>query len=113
MLVGMTTPVHLAINTGVYVLVGYSGLVEVNATDLALLFAAELIDLDHLFSTPIYHPRRNPFHTHFLHRSWKAVLIISLLMCFFRPLLFLGIGLLSHMVVDYWYVKIYCSNKQK
>ena len=103
----MITPIHLIFDLGVYSLVNKISIANANSVDLLLLFSAELIDLDHLLSKPIYHPRRNPFKTHILHRNWLVILIISILFILYRPVLFLGIGLLSHLIVDYVYVKIY------
>lgn len=96
--------VHLAFDIIIYLLLGK--LIPTNLFDLILLFSINLIDLDHLFAKPIYHPKRNPFITHFLHKPWKILLIITILTLFFRPILFLGIGLLSHLFLDYLYVKI-------
>ena len=76
-----------------------------NYIDLVLVLSSNLIDLDHLFSNPIYHPKRNPFITHFLHKRWKVAIIFSILVLFYRPLMFLGIGLLLHFFLDYLYIK--------
>ena len=98
---------HLIFNLGAYFLVNKIDIVDANNVDLLFLFSAELIDLDHLLSKPIYHPRRNPFETHILHKKWLIILTISILLMLYRPVLFLGIGLLTHLLIDYAYVKIY------
>ena len=103
----MITPIHLIFDLGAYLLVNKIDIVGANNVDLLLLFSAELIDLDHLLSKPIYHPRRNPFKTHILHKKWPIILTISILLMLYRPVLFLGIGLLTHLLVDYLYVKVY------
>jgi len=103
----MITPIHLIFDLGAYLLVNKIDIVATNNIDLLLLFSAELIDLDHLLSKPIYHSRRNPFKTHFLHKNWLVIITISILFILYRPVLFLGIGLLSHLFVDYCYVKLY------
>ena len=103
----MLTPVHLLFDLGIYSIMDKANIVAINNADLWLLFSAELIDLDHLFSRPIYHSRRNPFKTHFLHKKWLAIITISILLVFYRPTLFLGIGLSSHLLMDYFYIKIY------
>lgn len=103
----MTTPIHLIFDLGAYFLVNKMPLIDVGSADLLFLFSAELIDLDHLLSKPIYHPRRNPFKTHILHKKWPLILVVSLLLFLYRPVLFLGVGLLTHLLVDYFYVKIY------
>ena len=109
----MTTPVHLIFDLGAYFLVNQVSFIDVNNFDLLLLFSAELIDLDHLLSKPIYHPRRNPFETHILHKKWPMILIASLFFLLYRPVLFLGIGLLTHLLVDFLYVKIYRLKSSK
>ncbi|EKD66506.1 MAG: hypothetical protein ACD_49C00038G0040 [uncultured bacterium (gcode 4)] len=103
----MITPVHIAFDLGVYFVLKEAGLVTTNNLDLLFLISAQLIDLDHLFSRPIYHPRRNWFKTHFLHKNWLGVIIISLVFMLYRPLLFLWIGLISHIFLDFIYLKIY------
>ena len=103
----MITPIHLLFDFGVYFLVNKINIVDTNSIDLLLLFSAELIDLDHLVSKPVYHSRRNPFQTHIIHKNWLALSALSILFILYRPTLFLGMGLLSHLFVDYCYVKIY------
>jgi len=100
----MITPIHIAINLIVYFISG--SFIKITTTDLILLLSAELIDLDHLFSKPIYHPKRNPFKTHFLHKHYLIIIFISIILLFIRPTLFLGIGLLSHLILDYVYIRI-------
>ncbi|MFH0854851.1 MAG: DUF6122 family protein [bacterium] len=104
----MITPIHLIFDLAAYSLANKINIVATNNIDLLLLFSAELIDLDHLLSKPIYHPRRNPFKTHILHKKWPIILTISILFMLYRQVLFLGIGLLAHLLVDYFYVKVYC-----
>jgi len=101
----MTTPTHLAANLAVYLVLQKTGIATPNATDVVLLFSSNLIDLDHLLARPIYHPHRNPFVTHPLHKQWMAILILSVAFLFYRPLLFLGIGMLTHLFLDYLYIK--------
>ncbi|MFA5993815.1 MAG: DUF6122 family protein [Parcubacteria group bacterium] len=109
----MTTPIHLIFDLGAYFLVDKIPFINANNVDLLLLFSTELIDLDHLLSKPIYHPRRNPFKTHILHKKWPMILIASFFLLLYRPVLFLGIGLLTHLLVDYFYVKIYHLKSSK
>ena len=100
----MTTPTHVISNLVVVVMAQQIG-INLGVYDLFLILLSNLIDLDHLFSRPVYHPRRNPFVTHFLHKNWKIVLALSVLMFLNRNLLFLGIGLILHFFLDYVYVK--------
>ena len=96
----MITPIHILFNLLIYFILGKTLILTTNI-DLILLLCSELIDLDHLRAKPIYHPRRNSFKTHPLHKQWKIILIISLLLLFYRPLMFLGIGLISHFLLDF------------
>ena len=101
----MTTPTHVAVNLGVFLALMQIPSVAPNYTDLVLMLGSNLIDLDHLFSRPIYHPKRNSFTTHPLHKQWRVLLVLSILMLFIRPIVFLGIGLLLHLFLDYLYNK--------
>ncbi len=101
----MIIPVHVASDAIIYFLSGTSGLVQTTPVDLILILSAGLIDLDHLASRPIYHPRRNPFKVHPIHRNWKVVLVVAAGFLFFRPIMFLGIGLISQLFWDWVYIK--------
>tara|TARA_Y100000310_G_scaffold327735_1_gene394567 strand:- start:613 stop:933 length:321 start_codon:yes stop_codon:yes gene_type:complete len=101
----MITLIHILFDALIYLLINIFKLTSFNFLDLILLFSASLIDLDHLTAKPIYHPRRNPFKIHFLHRNWVFVLLAGIIMLFIRPVLFLGIGLISHLFLDLVYVK--------
>jgi len=102
----MTTPTHITADLIVFLVLMHVQNLNPNYTDLALIIGSNLIDLDHLFSKPIYHPKRNPFKTHFLHKQWKIIALLSVFsMFFYRPLLFLGIGLILHFFLDYLYIK--------
>lgn len=103
----MIIPIHVAVDSGIYLLTGKLGLIQTTPLDLILILSAGLIDLDHLASRPIYHPRRNPFKTHPIHKNWKIVLIIAFAMLFLRPVLFLGMGLISQLFLDWVYIKVY------
>ncbi|MDD2935161.1 MAG: DUF6122 family protein [Candidatus Pacebacteria bacterium] len=101
----MTTPTHIAVSLGTAVLISKFGITYVSNIDLILLFSAELMDFDHLFSKPIYHPKRDPFKTHFLHKNWITLFFVSIILLFIRSFAFLGIGILLHLLLDYIYVK--------
>jgi hypothetical protein len=100
----MTIPTHVAANLVVFGGLSLTAL-SPDGTDLILLISSNLIDLDHLFSKPIYHPRRNPFVTHPIHRHYCVVICVSLALLLYRPLMFLGIGVLVHFLLDYIYIK--------
>jgi len=101
----MTTPTHLVSNLVAFLILTHVQNLNPNYINLGLIIGSNLIDLDHLFSRPIYHPTRNPFKTHFLHKYWKIISIFSVLLFFYRPLVFLGIGLILHFFLDYLYIK--------
>ncbi len=101
----MIIPIHVLSDTAIYFLSG--NLIETTPADLVLILSAGLMDLDHLATRPIYHPRRNPFKVHPIHRNWKIVLVVAGVMLFFRPVLFLGIGLISQLFWDWVYIKRY------
>jgi len=102
----MLSPIHISFNLLLLSIIAYVKILNVSIIDLILLLSSEFIDLDHFFSRPVYHPKRNPFKTHFLHKKWLSIIIISLGLISFRPTTFLGIGLLSHLFLDWIYIKI-------
>ena len=57
-----------------------------------------LVDVDHVLADPIYDAMRCSIGFHPLH-SFYAVLLYCLL-CVFKPVRLLGIGLLIHMLLD-------------
>ncbi|MBU0999084.1 hypothetical protein KKG24_02125 [Patescibacteria group bacterium] len=101
----MITPTHVASNLIVFYALMHVQNINPNYIDLVLMLGSNLIDLDHLFSRPIYHPKRNPFKTHFIHKNWKIITFFAVLMLFYRPLMFLGIGLIMDFLLDFIYIK--------
>ncbi|OHA17398.1 MAG: hypothetical protein A2830_03965 [Candidatus Taylorbacteria bacterium RIFCSPHIGHO2_01_FULL_44_110] len=95
----------MATNLAVFLILSNIPGIEANYYDLALIISSNLVDLDHLFSRPIYHPKRNPFKTHFLHKKWMYMIALSFILFFVRPVMFLGVGLLLHFLLDYIYIK--------
>ncbi len=63
-----------------------------------LLVLTMLIDLDHLFATPIFDPNRCSINFHPLH-TYTAVAIYVVLL-FFKRTRILGIGLILHILTD-------------
>ncbi len=100
----MITPIHIIFDMILYLILIKTSLFNFNIIDILLLLSVNLMDLDHLFSKPIYHPKRNPFKTHFLHKNYIIILIVSFILILIRPITFLGIGLLSHLFLDYIYI---------
>lgn len=100
------TPVHFGFNLIIYYLFSVLFSIEFVFFNLIYLLLAELIDLDHLFSRPIYVKRRNSFKTHFFHKNWILVIIFAILIMFIStPFIFIGLGLLSHLTLDFIYIK--------
>jgi len=107
----MITPIHTIFNLAIYLGVSSLDFININYYDLIFLLSAELIDLDHLATKPIFAPHRNSFRTHPLHKAWPLILPIAILMIFYRPVLFLGIGLISHYLLDFIDTKYKFTNK--
>jgi len=100
----MLTPIHLIFDLLIYFIVGIK--YQTHWYDLALLLSVNLIDLDHLFTKPIYKHGRNSFKTHFLHRHWKWMVGLAAFCLLNRYTLFFGIGILSHFLLDWMDMKI-------
>ncbi len=104
--------IHIAINIGIYYIISLIFPVEFTALNCVFLVCAEFIDLDHLLSKPIYKKNRSSFATHFFHKAWLytmlfAIGLIILAQYIFHPIMYLGIGILSHLLVDYLYTKFW------
>lgn len=63
-----------------------------------LMIATMLVDLDHLFATPVYDPTRCSIGFHPLHELWFIALYVAL--CFVPGIRLIGIGLTIHMALD-------------
>ena len=64
-----------------------------------ILLLTMLVDLDHLFATPIFQANRCSIGFHPLH-SYYAIAVYFVLLFFKNPLRIIGIGLLFHMFTD-------------
>jgi len=64
----------------------------------AILLATMLVDLDHLFATPIFDPHRHSIGFHPLHTY--AAISLYVIMLWFPRLRWIAIGLLFHMGTD-------------
>lgn len=65
----------------------------------AIMIVTMLVDLDHLFASPLYDPNRCSIGFHPLH-SYIAI-ILYCLGTFFPKTRIISVGLLFHMIVDY------------
>ncbi len=64
-----------------------------------ILIATMLVDIDHLFISPVFQANRCSIGFHFLH-SFYAILIYVLLLFFRKPFRIIAIGLVFHMLTD-------------
>jgi hypothetical protein len=60
-----------------------------------------VVDLDHLFANPIYQADRCSINFHPLH-SYYAIALYILMIFIRRPFNIIGIGLLLHMLTDFF-----------
>jgi len=97
----MITLVHIIFNLTAYFSLSRIFSFEMELGIAILLISAELIDLDHLFSRPMIQRNRNSFKTHFFHKNWKIVILFAIILLFFNPAYAIGLGLISHMVLDF------------
>ncbi len=65
-----------------------------------VFLATMLVDLDHLFVSPIFQENRCSVGFHYLH-SIYAIAVYFLLLFFRKPFNIIGIGLLFHMFTDF------------
>lgn len=65
----------------------------------AIMILTMLVDLDHLFSNPIFDPNRCSIGYHPLHTFWAMAVYAALLLL--HPLRPAALGLLFHMFTDY------------
>lgn len=105
------TPIHFSFNIIIYYVISTITPVEFLLIPCIFLLLAEIIDIDHLFSKSAYRERRNPFKTRYLHKHWKFIIILAVLATPFYPALFFGIGLMSHLLLDYTYTKYWLKMK--
>ena len=64
-----------------------------------IMLATMLVDLDHLFATPLFDPDRCSINFHPLHTYW-AMGVYALLL-FFKKTRIIAVGLLFHMLTDF------------
>ncbi len=64
-----------------------------------IFLATMLVDLDHLFSSPIFDPNRCSINHHFLHTYYAIGAYVLLLIP--KKTRIIAIGLLFHMITDW------------
>jgi len=62
------------------------------------MIATMFVDLDHLLATPIYDPSRCSIGFHPLHTV--VPIVVYGLLCFIPKTRYIGIGLVTHMLLD-------------
>ncbi len=97
----MLTIIHAIFDMVLFLTIGKFTPINTTILDLLLILSVNLIDLDHIKAKPIFKKGRNSFKTHFIHKKWKIIILLASIMLFIRPLLFLGIGLISHLTLDH------------
>lgn len=65
-----------------------------------ILIATMLVDLDHVFATPIFDPNRCSIGFHPLHTPY-AIVVYIIMLFFPKTIRIIGIGLLLHMLTDF------------
>ncbi|MEX0291631.1 MAG: DUF6122 family protein [Flavobacteriaceae bacterium] len=65
---------------------------------MLILLAGILIDIDHLFASPVFDPTRCSINFHPLHSYW-AIAVYSVLL-FVKKTRILGLALLIHILAD-------------
>ncbi|HAE43005.1 MAG TPA: hypothetical protein DCG34_08840 [Clostridiales bacterium] len=68
--------------------------------DMYYFVGANIIDIDHLLSDPVYDPTRNSFESHIIHHNWLPVSFVSVLLTLTKYKWF-GLGILFHFFLDW------------
>ena len=63
------------------------------------MLATMLVDVDHLFATPIFDPGRCSINFHPLHTYWAMAVYV--VMFIFKKTRIIAVGLLFHMLTDF------------
>jgi len=63
-----------------------------------IMMATMIVDMDHLFATPIYDPTRCSIGYHPLHQPWFVAFYFVL--CIIPKTRLIGLGLFIHMCLD-------------
>lgn len=63
-----------------------------------ILLAGIIIDIDHLWATPLYDPNRCSVGFHALHSYWA--ILVYCIFPFFKPTRIIGLALIIHIFAD-------------
>lgn len=89
---------HLFLHLLIPLLVSFTFFRQQWLKAFVIMMLTMVIDVDHLLATPIYDPLRCSMGFHPLHQLYLVPLYF--LMCFYKPLRLIGIGLMIHMGLD-------------
>lgn len=65
-----------------------------------IMLAANLVDLDHLVASPMYDPDRCSINFHPLHTMFPISFYGAMMFLPWKPVRWLGMGLVIHMLLD-------------
>ncbi|MGD2004738.1 MAG: DUF6122 family protein [Flavobacteriaceae bacterium] len=91
--------VHYFLHLGLPLLVAFFFFKKERIKVGLLLLATLLVDLDHLWASPIYDPERCSIGFHLLHQNFAIAFYVGLLFLK-KPLNYIGLGLVLHMLTD-------------
>ena len=89
---------HLALHFIVPLLIAFLFFKENWKLPYLIMITTMLIDLDHLFASPIYDANRCSIGFHPLHQYWFICFYLA--MSFFSKTRLIGVGLIIHMALD-------------
>lgn len=90
--------IHYGIHFVIPILIAFYFFKDNRIRVALILLAGIVIDLDHLWATPLFDPNRCSVGFHPLHSIW-AILAYSL-MPFFKPTRIVGLALIIHIIAD-------------
>lgn len=90
--------IHYSIHFIVPVLIGVLFFKENRIKVIFILWAGILIDIDHLWASPVFDPNRCSINYHPLHSYWAIAVYLGLLLL--RKTRVLGLALVLHMIAD-------------
>ncbi|MDO6767890.1 MULTISPECIES: DUF6122 family protein [Cellulophaga] len=91
--------IHYGIHFIVPIIIGFLFFKQNRIKATLILLSGILIDVDHLFASPIFDPNRCSINFHFLHTYWAITIYLSFL--FFKKTRIFGIALVIHIIADY------------
>jgi len=90
--------IHYGIHFIVPIVIGYFFFKDYKLKAIVILLAAIVIDVDHLFASPIFDSNRCSINFHPLHSYFAIAIYFSFL--FFKKTRIYGIALLIHILAD-------------